>query len=591
MIRKLPLLLISLAILSGNLGLITSPSAYTTICRVQGDKFVSPRLGEYVTVIGIVYADLDETSRKGFFIQQENCDANPSTSDGIFIYTGQVLDLVNSGDLVQVSGWVNEFYEMTELSVMPEKVWVVSRSNPLPAPVELAPPFDNLTSMANFESLEGMYVSLSEGVVVGPTDSHDRSWLVRADLGLSRVFADDALGTGEIICVDDEGLYEIQPEAKVGERVSGLAGALDYSYETYCLQVITEPQVSVVAEEPEVPLFFSTQDSLNWNFATFNLANLFDTLDDPLTDDLVLSSAQYSRKLAKLAAAIHDQMGEPAIIALQEAENATVVGDLVARPEIHSLYSTILEDGPDKRGLDVGLLFRSDLVLVKSWQVRQKCTTLVDGLGPDGNLDVTHPQNNITCDSNGDGILDGNRLFSRPPLLVYACLCVPDCDVRAVHVILLVNHWKSKAEDSQSVPYTLPRRILQAENLSQIMTQLRVENPGVPVILLGDLNDTPGSEPLSILTAAGMEDLTVMLPGASRYTYIYRGISQDLDHILFSGSITILPTEAGVAHINADFPYNLSSNATTPKRSSDHDALVVRFTLFDHRQYLPFVSK
>ncbi len=424
-----------------------------------------------------MFADLDQTSQKGFFIQDENCDSNPSTSDGIFVYSGQTLDLVNSGDQVQVSGWVNEYYGMTEISVYPDNVLVLSQGNPLPSPHELEPPFDSGAAISYFESLEGMHVSLVEGTVVGPTDVYDRTWLVRSDLGIQRVFWDDALGTGVIICVDDEGLAEIEPEVKVGDRVMGLVGVLDYRFDSYCLEPLVAPQVIEVVQEPAAPGFSLSQNGFSRNFATFNLGNLFDMVNDPATEDDVLSAAEYNRKLSKVAQAIHETLGEPAVIAVQEAENSAVLSELIGRPELEESYSIVLEEGPDRRGLDAGLLYRTDMVKVESFQVYQGCTKLIDGLGPDGNLDVAHPQNSITCDSDGDGILDGNRLFSRPPLKVDARLCLPDCSLREFPVSLVVNHWKSKSEDSLSIQYTLPRRLEQAEFVARLADQLLTEYP------------------------------------------------------------------------------------------------------------------
>jgi hypothetical protein len=85
-------------------------------------------------------------------------------------------------------------------------------------------------------------------------------------------------------------------------------------------------------------------------------------------------------------------------------------------------------------------LYNAERVRLLSYEVRQGCTALVDGLGPDGNLDVTNPQNTITCDADGDGVLDGNRLFSRPPLLAHGWVCEPDCSLSGVRVDL---YWSS----------------------------------------------------------------------------------------------------------------------------------------------------
>lgn len=588
---NIPVLFLALLIFTVGEGWVSSPSILTTICRVQGERTSSPYLGNLVTVQGVVFADLDQTYVRGFFIQAQACDASPSSSDGIFVYSGETINLVSSGDLVRVTGWVNEYYGMTEIRVTAEDVLVVSQSNLLPIAVELDPPFENESSVRYYESLEGMYVSLAEGSVVGPTDVYDRTWLVRADLGLRRIFWDTSPGTGGIICVDDAGLYEIDPEVKVGDRVEGLAGALDYRFDAYCLEPLIEPNVIERLSEPDGQDLLFQQNPFSRTMATFNLGNLFDTIDDPQTEDDILTAGQYARKLSKLAQVIHTGLGEPAFLAVQEAENEGVLSELVLSSEIDAVYRIILEEGPDRRGLDIGLLYRPDLALVNSHQVYQGCTTLIDGLGPDGNMDVYHPENTITCDSDGDGINDGNRLFSRPPLVVFGSLCYSDCLEDVSPLILIINHWKSKTEDSLLIQYTLPRRIQQAGFVSGLADQIRGSFYQVPLIVLGDMNDNPASEPLNQLLNQGMVDMISFLPKNEQYSYIHQGVSQLLDHVYFGPSAGILPTDVAILHINSDFPYSLANENGTYLRSSDHDAVIVNFSPISFWSYLPYINK
>ncbi|MCK5429497.1 MAG: hypothetical protein KAI94_08505, partial [Anaerolineales bacterium] len=517
-------------------------AALTSICAIQGDWFTSPFEGQTVRTSGVVFADLDDTGQRGFFMQAGDCDADPATSDGIFVYLGGSVDVVQSGDLVEVSGEVQEYYSMTEISASPGNVMLISSGNPLPSPVDLTPPFDEEAASRYFESLEGMYVAMEEAAVVGPTTNADETWVVRADLGIARVFQDDAGGTGEILCVDDGGLYEITPEAKVGDHVLDLEGALEYSYGAYRLQLIGPP-ILVPGDVPLDPCpvpgcqVGRQADAFNFTMATFNLANLFDTYDDPTTEDTVLSAAEYQRRLKKRALAIHTQLGEPPILAVQEAENSGVLHDLVARPEIEAEYDIVWQDGPDFRGIDIALLYRTDLVELLGHRHLQSCTNLLDGLGPDGNRDVIDPQNEETCDTDGDGVLDGNRLFSRPPLVAQLRVCPAGCsgglsgELEPFELNLIVNHWKSKLQDSAVTQYTLPRRMEQAQFVADQVRQIRSSESGTYLIVLGDLNDYPHSEPLSILKGAGLLDLTTLIPKAQRYTFIHQGVSSVLDYV------------------------------------------------------------
>ncbi|MFC2052851.1 hypothetical protein ACFLV7_00935 [Chloroflexota bacterium] len=436
-----------------------------SICLIQGGDFNSPYVGKLIRTRGIVHTDLDETWKRGFFMQDEDCDGDPATSDGIYVYLGEEGDVVDSGDYVEVSGTVQEYYGLTELSALPEDVAVLSSGNSLPAVLDLTPPFNNDDSRVYFESVEGMYVKVDQALTVGPTNYYYpynyRSWLVRSDLGIERVFQDDPMGTGEIICVEDNGLFKISPDVSVGNGVEGLVGVLDYSYGVYCMQLVEAPVIVTSTLDTLLlkPMRVVDEEFFQFDVSTFNLWNLFDTEDDPDTDDSELEPSEYRRRLQKRALAIHDELGEPAIIAVQEAENQRVLLDLVDRGEIETEYGFLWEDGPDRRGLDIALLYDVDRVQIIDYEIQQRCTSLVDGLGPDGNHDVTHPENEFTCDVDGDGELDGNRLFSRPPLVVHLRVCVASCQEELIENIdtysgsteiwMLINHWRSATLGTQ----------------------------------------------------------------------------------------------------------------------------------------------
>ena len=257
------------------------------ICQIQGNGLSSPRYGQSLETQGVVTADFDDTSAKGFFIQDENCDPDPATSDGIFVYLDERLDLVSEGDLVEVSGTVAEYFGLTRIDAVPDGVDVLSQGHVLPTAVELQPPFDNEQARTYFESLEGMLVKLDEARAVGPTDSRSDTWVVRSDLGLERVFQDDPVGTGEVICVSADGYYEIQP-AKVGDQILGLQGVLDFSLGTYRVQLLAQP-----TQIPVQNSFLVTGETSGsgFSFGTLNLDNLFDVTDDP-GDDPVLNPAE-----------------------------------------------------------------------------------------------------------------------------------------------------------------------------------------------------------------------------------------------------------------------------------------------------------
>ena len=565
-----------------------------TICQVQGTGFTSPYLDQEVTLQGVVYADLDQ-KRYGFFIQDRNCDYDLQTSDGIFIYLGGNYQVVDSGDLVEATGMIDEYYGKTELITTPINVSIISSGNTLPNPIELNPPFNNDRADRYFEAREGMYVSLHQGSVVGPTNESGESWLVRSDLEIERVFQDDRLGTGEIICIDEDGLYKIDPQVKVGDQIMALTGALDYAVGNYRLHLISEPLVLVSPEPPPAMIIHTENLNPPLSVATFNLGNLFDTVDNIDKEDKVVTPAEYNHRLTKLAQVISNILGEPDLLGVEEVETDIILQDLIAMPYIAAPYGIVWMDTPDLRGLDVALLYRTDRIKIIDYFQHQGCTTLVDGFGPDGNNDKFNPINDLTCDSNNDGVLDGNRLFSRPPLLVQVSLKADTFKSQVAQsptdLYLIINHWKSKVEDTYNVEYTLPRRLEEASFVHDMILEILDHSPTANILVMGDLNDYPNSAALQLIHEAGLNNATQLLSKEQRYTYNYRGVSQVLDHILYRFSEDKHPSQVIAIPINSDYPFDASLDVESVLRSSDHDPFQIMIASLQSYIFLPVIAK
>jgi predicted extracellular nuclease len=89
--------------------------------------------------------------------------------------------------------------------------------------------------------------------------------------------------------------------------------------------------------------------------------------------------------------------------------------------------------------------------------------------------------------------------------------------------------------------------------------------------VLGDLNDFYFSLPIKVLRGNIMQNLIESLPIEERYTYIYEGNSQTLDHILITQGLIDSFLSLDVMHINSEFDY--------ASHLSDHDPLVATFKL------------
>jgi len=565
-------------------GLPGRADSLVPVCALQGSGDASPYAGQRIVIEGIVTADFDQRPPKGFAIQQPECDSDPATSDGVFVYLGEQQDVVQPGMRVQVGGVVEEHYGLTRLRATAQDVLVLEQGQAQPAPVVLNPAPESGPDY--YEAREGMLVSLEQAVVVGPSDGRGETWLLPASLGRTRLFWDDPQAQEARLVLDSRGNFTLATGARVGAHVD-FEGLLTFEGGAYHLQAITTPRLYPAGGAPPAGLRPPPQAAA-FSFASINLQNLFDPYDDPATDDEVPSTSEFHRRLEKHARLIHDLLGEPAVIAVQEAENAAVLHWLAARPELTHPYQTVLAEGPDRRGIDVALLYRSDLVTLIGYAQHQGCTQLQDGLGPDGNGDPRRPANTLTCDTDGDGIPDGNRLFSRPPLAVQVRITLASGASQTVWVI--VAHWKSHLEDTPDAVYTLPRRLAQAHFTAALAAALGAQSPGIPVLLLGDLNDASGSPTLAALRAGGLYDAVEILPRMERYTYIHAGISQPLDHAFGNAAFW----NAGIIrlqalHVNADMPAAFQAQAGSFYRASDHDPLLGVYQQAAWRIFLPVV--
>lgn len=102
----------------------------------------------------------------------------------------------------------------------------------------------------------------------------------------------------------------------------------------------------------------------------YNLENLFDTYDDPAKNDEEFlpegknkwTEAKYQKKVHNMARVIRamrdDNKMYHTILGISEIENRLVIEDLVSDPQIADAnYQIVHYDGPDRRGVDVALLY------------------------------------------------------------------------------------------------------------------------------------------------------------------------------------------------------------------------------------------
>ena len=152
---------------------------------------------------------------------------------------------------------------------------------------------------------------------------------------------------------------------------------------------------------------------------------------------------------------------------------------------------------------------------------------------------------------------------------------------RGQQVIVIANHFNSKGGDQNAdgrfqypAQSSAVQRAGQAQVLHDFVSKILAADKKAKVVVVGDLNDYQFSPALAALrtgTADGsgpsiLSDLITSLPVDQRYTYVFNGVSQVLDHILVTP--TISGVQYQVVHVNAEYHDQVS----------DHDPQVVDFT-------------
>ncbi len=586
------------------------------IREIQGKAHRSPRVGQVVVAVrGIATA----VRSNGFFLQDPLPDGDPETSEALFVFTSSQPE-VAAGDALQVTGPVSEyrpgcadcgpgasaFANLTTTQIdRPTDLRVLSSGNPLPPPVAIGPApgerhppgavidddtegdveigptvFDpDRDGLDFYESLESMRVVLTDAVVVGPTFDFGGNPPARELPVLARGGQGAGLRSprgGVVVAPGDfnpervivsSALVDL-PEAQVGDRLPGpITGVLDYSFGNFKL-LASEPLPPI---QPggltRASLRFGPPAATELTFATLNVENL--------------AAADDAGKFAALAEIVVGHLAAPDLVALEEVQddngprNDAVV---TAGATLQRLTGAIAAAGGpayQSRGVDpaddqdggepggnirVVILFRSDRGLA-----------FVDRPG------ATAARPNRVLSAGGvprlelsPGRLDpGNPAFrnSRKPLAA-------ELTFAGQTLFVVANHFNSRGGDQplfgRFQPPRLtsePQRLQQVEVVASFVEEILALDATARILVMGDLNDFPSSPPLARLGQACLTALVETLPPAERYSYVFEGNSQALDHILVS------PALAGAAydivHVNAELAV----------QASDHDPTAARFTI------------
>ncbi len=598
----------------------------TPIHDIQGPGASSPIVGASVFTRGIVTG----LRSNGYFIQtpDSDVDLDPQTSQGLFVFTSSAPPPAAAvGNLVQVTGTVVEFVPSTDPLQPPlteltgPTTLLISSGNPLPAAVPLTTSFPSPSgAFDQLERLEGMRVSVASMTVVAPTSGFVNESNATATsngvfygvvTGNARPFrepgiqAPDPAPSGsippiprfdanpELIRVDSDAAGQPALNVGVGQVVTGVVGPLDYGSRAYTVLPTSPMSVSGSFSVGTV----SAPTAGEVTIASFNLERFFDNVNDPAIGEPVLTATAFNTRLNKASLAIRNHLRTPDIVGVIEVENLNTLqalatrinSDAVAALQPSPDYTAFLVEGNDVGGIDVGFLVKNAPIVGVTPRVT--VTSVTQEL--DGTLFV-----------NPD--TSSELLNDRPPLRLNAVVNNPAGQSYPVTVI--VNHLRSLIGVSDTGPGSngwpsagarvRAKRLAQATDLANLVQSRQQANINENIVLIGDFNafefndgfvdsmgviaGTPAPAGQSVLSGTDvvnpdLDNLFDSRPLNDRYSFVFSGSAQSLDHALVNSAILVSTSSQRIEHarLNADFPEISRNDTNSGARLSDHDPLVV----------------
>ncbi|MDQ3576814.1 MAG: hypothetical protein M3443_04265, partial [Actinomycetota bacterium] len=558
------------------------------IHEIQGTTHLSTFNGQKVGgVTGVVTAVRAFGSARGFWFQDSQPDTNPATSEGIFVFTGATTPNVRVGDAVTVSGTVGEFYPngssvssllLSTTQLSSAKWTVTAGANPVPAAEILAPetvpaayapqpggniealPLEpNAYALDFYESREGMRVQVDNGRVVGATTTFNEVWVTskpeqnRSARGGTVYTGYDQQNSGRIQILSLIPFAERPfPQANVGDTLTGAtAGPIDFSrFGGYVIQA-TELGALVVGDlKPEVTRA-TRQGELS--VATYNVENL--------------SAKDTQAKIDRLAQAVVTNLATPDILSLEEIQDDTgpTNDGVVAADQTLGRFvdAIVAAGGPRYQWRQINPVDGADggqpggNIRVAFLFNPQK-VSFVDKSGGDATTPVSvgkgHFPFQVDLSASPGRIQPADTAWasSRKPL-------VGEFSFNGHPVFVVANHFASKGGDQPLFGRNQPpvrsseeQRVRQARLVNEFTKSVLRVDPLANVVVLGDINDYQFSPVMATLTEdRALRALIDTLPATERYSYVFQGNSQALDHI--TTSPFVVRPDYDIVHINAEF--------------------------------------
>jgi uncharacterized repeat protein (TIGR01451 family) len=561
---------------------------------VQGNGAATPIPGATAAVEGVVIGDYQtSTQLQGFFLQEEDADvdADPNTSEGIFVFCSSCPTAVAEGQRVRVTGTVSEFFDMTQITASTAgSVVVTEAGNHLaevtPASIDL-PVVGDINTF--YEAREGMRVAFVDTLTVSeyfelfrfgqielfeggrPHQFTEQStpsvagYTVHLDnLDRRRVILDDDNNTPNApLNLSDGSQLVYHPRAnggfsvgtqgtdffRGGDLVNGLTGVLHWSFagsgsdDAWRIRPTNATPAAFTVANPRPATPPAVGGAIK--AVSMNLLNYFTTIDTtsssssgPCGPSMTLdcrgadSVAELNRQRERASIAICSLNAD--VYAFMELENTTASGTI---NDLLGAVNARCGGANPYAFVNTGGTLGTDAIRVA---LIHRSATLSPIGAPLADLDPIH--NRPPTAQTFDIVDTANPAFGQ-------------------RFTVIANHFKSKgcpgtgadadAGDGQGCFNST--RTSQAARLLTWISGTVLPAAGDPdVLLLGDFNSYAKEDPITTLTGGGYTDLALALLGPSAYSYLFDGQLGHLDYAFASASLASQITGIGNWHINAD---------------------------------------
>lgn len=576
--------------------------ALSYIHEVQGNGAASPMAGTTVKVEGIVVGDYQGSSQlSGFFLQEEDTDvdADPATSEGIFVFCSACPTVVAEGQRVRVTGSVSEFFNMTEITASAASSVVVTDAGNNIA--QASPSFIDLPVIGDidafYEAREGMRVTFNDALTVAEyfelfrygqielyeggrpkqfTESNAPSvagYTAHLDeLNRRRVILDDENNTQNWpLTLSDGSQFAFHPRAnggfsvgtqgddffRGGDLVTNLTGVLHWSFagltgtDAWRIRPTASTPVAFTVANPRPVTPPAVGGAIK--AASMNLLNYFTTIDTTSSSSSgpCGPSATQDCRGADSTAELNRQRERASIVVC--SLNADVYGFMELENTTPSDTITDLLGAINARcggahpyaAVNTGGTLGTDAIRV----------ALIYRTG------VLSPV--------GSPLVDLDVVHNRPPTAQTFDVVDATNPAFGERFTVIANHLKSKgcpgtggdADMGDGQGCFNATRVNQANRLLTWIGASVLPAAGDPdILLLGDFNSYGKEDPVTTLEGGGFTDMENALLGSSAYSYLFDGQLGHLDYAFASSSLVPRVSRIGVWHINADevplFDYN-----------------------------------